>query len=70
MDQCFAIDHCGCVPDRQAADELSAVMKECQENKISKAFLNVLPGKRNGLDDGAIVEHWVQCSDLKWMRWE
>lgn len=45
MDQCFAIDHPGCVPDRQAADELSAVMKERQEKKISRAFLNLSPGK-------------------------
>lgn len=29
------------MPDRQAVDEPSAVMKECQENKISKAFLNL-----------------------------
>lgn len=43
-------------------------MKECQENKISKAFLNLLPGKRNALD-GGIVDHSVQCSDLEPVRW-
>lgn len=46
MDQCLAIDHPGCVPDRQAAGELSAVMKECQGNKISKPLLNLGLGKK------------------------
>lgn len=61
MDQCFAIDHPGCVPDRQAVDEPSAVMKECQENKISKAFFFNLRGvarERIALG-GTAVKHWV-----------